>query len=375
MRKIDLREYATNILILFVAIFISMLMIEGALRLFYPQEVHCLGLNPIYRWGGLPNVEGIYTVEGDGNIYYSKMNSKGLRDVEHSYENTGGKYRILFLGDSYTYGYAVNTSDAYPRVLEGMLNSLGDREHEVINGGISGWGTDTALAWLMYEGIKYEPDMVVLGFLTHNDPTDNMREEIYYVEEGKLTRNYHPTNYSLRMQLSNFINSNSHLYRLVKSRLYDPMFAEDQSERWDELRSYYARTVSGIYNSKVDEGWNKTFLILDEMKEFLDQHETRLVIVSLSSSWQVYDDRLEEVLDSFGIEDEANINRSIDILADYCEARGIRHISTLDDFRKESSAGAELFYEHDTHPNRDGQRLIAEIVFRELASDGFGTGS
>jgi acyl-CoA thioesterase-1 len=45
--------------------------------------------------------------------------------------------RILFLGDSLTEGYGVAESEAFPRVVEGILRSRG-KNIEIINGGVSG---------------------------------------------------------------------------------------------------------------------------------------------------------------------------------------------------------------------------------------------
>jgi hypothetical protein len=47
-----------------------------------------------------------------------KINSKGLRNPETPYEKPEGVYRIVALGDSWTFGFRMNEPDAYPRQLE-----------------------------------------------------------------------------------------------------------------------------------------------------------------------------------------------------------------------------------------------------------------
>ena len=51
-----------------------------------------------------------------------KINSKGLRDNEYPYEKPDDTYRILMLGDSFTFGYGVNIEDTMAKVLEENLN-------------------------------------------------------------------------------------------------------------------------------------------------------------------------------------------------------------------------------------------------------------
>ena len=51
------------------------------------------------------------------------INSKGLRNPEIPYEKPANTYRILALGDSWTFGFRMNEPDAYPRQLERMLQA------------------------------------------------------------------------------------------------------------------------------------------------------------------------------------------------------------------------------------------------------------
>ncbi len=88
-------------------------------------------------------------------------NSKGIRGTkEHAYEKSPGKLRILTFGDSFTFGDEVSDDQTYPAILEKMVPSA-----EVINFGVHGYGHDQMLIYLKEEGVKYHPDIVVLGFV------------------------------------------------------------------------------------------------------------------------------------------------------------------------------------------------------------------
>ena len=102
------------------------------------------------------------------------INSKGLRNPEIPYEKPANTYRILALGDSWTFGFRMNEPDAYPRQLERLLQAdaaaRGDtRKIEVINAGVVGYSTDQEAAYLAVEGWKYQPDLVLLNYYPVND--------------------------------------------------------------------------------------------------------------------------------------------------------------------------------------------------------------
>jgi len=94
----------------------------------------------------------------DGKILNS--NSKGLRGKsEYPYERPSEKQRVLVLGDSYTFGDEVSDDETYCHYLEALLPNT-----EVLNLGVQGYGQDQMLLYLKEEGIKYHPNVVILGF-------------------------------------------------------------------------------------------------------------------------------------------------------------------------------------------------------------------
>jgi hypothetical protein len=100
------------------------------------------------------------------------INSRGLRDREYPYEKPPGTKRILVLGDSFTWGFGVGDSAIFTEDLERRLTA--NRESwEVLNAGVSGWGTDQEYLFLKNEGLRYSPDIVLLAFYLRNDPINN----------------------------------------------------------------------------------------------------------------------------------------------------------------------------------------------------------
>lgn len=88
-------------------------------------------------------------------------NSKGFRGRKDiPYHKNTNKLRILILGDSYTFGDEVSDNETYAFYLQEMLPHT-----EVINLGVHGYGHDQMLILLKEEGVKYKPDIVILGFV------------------------------------------------------------------------------------------------------------------------------------------------------------------------------------------------------------------
>jgi hypothetical protein len=113
--------------------------------------------------------------------------------------------RILFLGDRSAAGLQVELDDVVAKRLERALNAPdppGTRV-EVVNAGVSGWGTDNALLYFLHEGWRWHPDVVVLQFNTGNDVLENHRELLtgsatypdkpyYRLADGRLVREHDP---------------------------------------------------------------------------------------------------------------------------------------------------------------------------------------
>jgi GDSL-like lipase/acylhydrolase family protein len=112
--------------------------------------------HPTRGWALKPDIRDMRAF--DGTILNS--NSKGLRGkTEYEYQRTPGKQRIVVLGDSFTFGAEVSDDETYSHCLQSALPNA-----EVLNLGVHGYGHDQMLLYLKEEGIKYHPDVVLLGF-------------------------------------------------------------------------------------------------------------------------------------------------------------------------------------------------------------------
>ena len=136
-----------------------------------------------------PDTKGWYRKEGQT---YIEINSDGLRDQEHSLAKPENTLRIAIIGDSYSEALQVKLDETYWKIMQEKLNSCGafdGRKVEIINFGVSGYGTAQEYLTLQEKVWKYSPDIVLLAITTNNDITDNYRpfkrtEIPYYVYRG-----------------------------------------------------------------------------------------------------------------------------------------------------------------------------------------------
>lgn len=135
-----------------------------------------------YRYGpytikGIrPNAEFWHT-SVDGSWKYV-TNGRGFRNTsDFEYDKPDGAIRIISLGDSHTQGYEVRQEFTFSAVLERYLGEHQKRA-EVINAGVSGFSNAEELVFLENEGVKYQPEVVVVGFST-NDFEDNLKAGLF----------------------------------------------------------------------------------------------------------------------------------------------------------------------------------------------------
>lgn len=101
-------------------------------------------------------------------------NASGWRDLPRVEDKADGVARVLVLGDSFMEAYSVRFEDSLPAVLEQLTNTE-ERQVEVINFGVGGYGT--LQEYLVFDAIgrAYRPDVVVLAMYLANDLRNNTR--------------------------------------------------------------------------------------------------------------------------------------------------------------------------------------------------------
>jgi hypothetical protein len=155
---------------------------------------------------------------------YFDINREGMRaNRDYDYVKPPGVRRVVSLGDSFTIGYEVDLDSCFSSVLEGELRAKG-RNVEVLNAGVSGYSNAEEFLYLQRELIKYDPDVVLISFVT-NDFVDNERSELLRLDGDRLVEWKH--GYVPAGSLGDFLNTNvffnylserSNAFALLKER-------------------------------------------------------------------------------------------------------------------------------------------------------------
>ena len=162
-------------LIIFAGILIGLMIAEFVLRaagISYPIFSRIDGdLGAALR----PQAEGWFKREGE---VFVQINSAGLRDREHTMLKPDNVLRIAVLGDSFAEAMQVSMEETFWAVVERELRgcpAVSAREPELINFGVSGYGTAQELIMLRRHVWTYAPDIVLLMITPTNDIRNNSR--------------------------------------------------------------------------------------------------------------------------------------------------------------------------------------------------------
>lgn len=188
IKKILKKTVLFSLAVFFVSLILSILVGEFVVKHLFPQKTYQLarmeGLNIFDSSTLIPftlkkNVNRFLHIAFTREFtHFVSTNSQGTRGAEFSSEKPQDTYRILFLGDSITFGWGVEDNQVYPKVVENYLTkSLKPngkyKKVEVINAGFTdGNSLDTFYVYYKEIGVKYKPDLVIVDFHPFNDLSD-----------------------------------------------------------------------------------------------------------------------------------------------------------------------------------------------------------
>ncbi len=122
-------------------------------------------------WAGVPS-KGISFATENARVW-KQNNALGFRDVEPGQRRPDAP-AIVFLGDSFTWGYEVGQDEMFVSRLRGPLG-----DYELFNLSHGGYGTDQSLlTWRRWDADDREVPAVVLVFCS-NDIADNFHAKRY----------------------------------------------------------------------------------------------------------------------------------------------------------------------------------------------------
>jgi hypothetical protein len=357
-----------------------------------------------------PGMEGWYRKEGES---YVRINSDGLRDREHSKTKPPNTFRIAVLGDSYPEALQVPVEDAFWMVMQPKLQTCGalrDKQIEVLNFGVSGYGTAQELITLREHVWDYSPDLVVLTVTTNNDITDNSRalkrtdqvpyfvyqnEKLTLDDSFKNTRTFRLQN-SIWASVGRWFRDHLRLIQAIGEghralRVYtagwrarlkttNALQATDNAKDKEDLiaRSKELGADNLVYLETDDPVWKEAWAVTEGliklMRDEVQAKGSRFVVVTLSNGPQVFPDEKvrQEFMKRFLVRDlfypDMRIKNLCDreripvlTLAPELQEYAARNHVFLHGFEKTPGTG---------HWNQTGHQIAGELLAEKLCSMG-----
>ncbi len=333
---------AASVLLFLIVLLLPATIIELALRPFSMDHrkttifVHDRDLG----WKLRPGHEGIW---GDVEV---SINNKGLRGPEIPYERTAGQPRILFLGDSVTFGYRLAPYEkTFPSRVGGLIQAELGVGVEIINSGVGGYSPWQEFLYLETEGVRYDPDVVVISFVL-NDVTEKFRLARYGGD-------------SLGFQLAHSATS-------IFDRLASKSAIGFAIRGWSARNRYGDDVQAGAVkqealndwsliqqpdSQKVQNAWDVTLTSLSKILRLCDAYEIPVVLVAFPSSYQFLDP------DTSGIPQE--------IIIDFGIRHGVETVNLLSLLRITASQRGESPFDYfldDNHLSEHGSAVVAELL-------------
>lgn len=215
-----------------------------------------------------PNVQQIF--EGNEFTIGMSINSRRLRDIEHRLEKAHGVYRMLAVGNSFTFGWGVDIRETWWSRLVGLLkDDISPMDVEVVNLGVYMYTFDQQVQRLEDFGLAYKPNIIIADFYyphvvtiaTHtyqeqgSKPWPRILDSTLYVDEDGLLRfgQALPFERIRRFSLlADFLISRFKIIRykttktaeLDEYELLKESRERDFEEAWQRTRSAYARLIT-----------------------------------------------------------------------------------------------------------------------------------
>jgi hypothetical protein len=391
---------------------IALILIEVGLRSFptdqldsiierSSQRLQLYRLDPRIGWRLKSNARSVHTTREDVEIPIA-INSLGLRDSEHTYEKPPDTYRILILGDSFAEALDVELEESFPYLVEQCLNQRLVRPVEVINGGVSGYTTADEYLFYKSDGIKYNPDLTLLTVYIGNDFRElgqaiGRRLAVgfggykFNLENKQLSQTWiswgHPGDetspielilrrYSLLYRVLAYPESKIHWsYRNYKTTLQQWLGSAPKDQKASIDWDFYIHTQDFSNNphtpQKTKDVWDIFRAVVQQLKQEVEDNSDELAMILLPTDYQVDAEVQRRVISEvLGASEQATTAEwrvdepNISIMREMEQ----QSIPTLDlqpyFLAHDQQGGAALYFEgfFDEHLNRDGQKLMADVI-------------
>ena len=273
--------------------------------------------------------------------HHFEINKHGWRDYEYDYNKADNSFRVVVLGDSVTHGYGVAVDEIYAKRLEAKLTSgtVGMR-YEVIMLTVGALNTAQEAHLLKVEGLKYQPDLVVVGYVL-NDPAT-----------GASLRQAREARKSLLHEMKRTL-AHSSLLHLTYSSWQKLVWRYRVWAGREEVADYIESDYFSRLHSNED-GWSRVLSGMDSIGEACRERGIPVV-------WVIF-----PVLHEFETYRWKWIH---ELVGNAAVARGFNVLDLLESFRGYNARELQVDSGDHVHPNPLGHRVAAEALMGLLRDE------
>ncbi len=333
------KNAAWSVLLVLLSVFVVLAAAETLLAVFHPvkyrkpvgevsddgwrKSIHRPSEVPGLAFELSPNIDMVAH-----NVHVT-TNSHGMRDAEPMPKETGNLVRITAIGDSFTFGFGVRTEEAWPYVLERLLNKPPKdpgRTCDVLNFGVGGYSARDEALVFHHKALPWNPRVTVLGYFLNDPETEPLQPLHTYFQKPAWWQHVN-------------------LGRLVAST----------KKNWDVAR-HGEKNYFRYLHAPGRPPWQSVLTAFGDISQTADEHGIEVLLVifpyrPLSRDPNHYLNRIYEQVAQAGRE------------------AGFRTLKLSETFSGRDWNALRLSPENN-HLNAKGNRLAAEAIAAELLGHG-----
>jgi lysophospholipase L1-like esterase len=212
----------------------------------------------------------------DNPVWEISLNSTGFRDREFPKTKQSSTFRIICLGDSWTFGANVGQQDAYPQRLQALLRQeFSEAEFEVFNLGVLGYSSYQGLELLKKNISELLPDLVVIAFAMNDSKIGGSRDKdmpAYLQKQNTLRKTLNRI--LERIESYKLLRYWAQVIRYTPGSIGDELSATDKSAQKPEEAVDYEKHEPWVRVSPIDYQRN-----IHAMINLARRHEAGVILV------------------------------------------------------------------------------------------------
>jgi lysophospholipase L1-like esterase len=292
------RAHLLNLSLVAAGLLAACLLFELAVRIFDPQPASLYRFSPDTYYEPVPGARFVYrTREFAVPVEFNEF---GMRDVARRIEKPAGGVRVALLGDSFVEALQVPLDSTLARRLEvALARRFPGRPVEVLNFGVSGFGTAAEAVRYRTLASRFNPDLVMVVFV-ENDPWDVVGNDarLYQLRDGRMDLQRVELSRARRLLLPPLELAKHHLhaYRFLRYRMMRVQQARARREA--SARAAAAGTAEPLPGP---EAWLRVRQALELLLDSVTQDGARLLVVQAATRGPDMDTHLAGICADLGI--------------------------------------------------------------------------